>query len=144
MIAGLSVGATDPALKRLERAGLIEAERSGRRKQEFSLTSSGRRMLADIMPNVIAAAVEKGPAEVESLFRILCLALRVGKNTAAAKTMQAAIARREQRRGERGVYRKPPSDSGASMYRWMISLWEAEKTRAEIRALLKISRKLHA
>ena len=74
----LSVGATLPALERLERNGLISRAENGlRNKQEFAVTATGRRAFGSQLVRILQEYRGRPPSDYESVFRVASLALRV-------------------------------------------------------------------
>src|SRR6185437_16384140 len=73
--AGISVGAALPALNRLKDRKLLQrAEEAARNKQEFEVTSVGKKALASEMKRMLNEARERPPNDVESVLRLAGLA----------------------------------------------------------------------
>ncbi|HYD16530.1 MAG TPA: hypothetical protein VEB03_00840 [Candidatus Nanoarchaeia archaeon] len=138
--AGLSLGATVPALKRLAAAKLVTRKDAGRRI-EFSVTREGEKALASW------TAPTRPSTDMDDLLRSAYLAwMAGGKNDAAALLRQAIRARsrwaeelRDQIAGvELPLTTKPGSDS----YRWLRTVAEAERADADVKALESLAKAL--
>jgi DNA-binding PadR family transcriptional regulator len=102
--AGVSLGASLPAIKRLVDGGMVvESAKGSRGRREFSITRSGRSELqkTDVY---LAEASEDGPSDLESVLRLACIAISEGKPGPAKKLLlqsadeHAKRARRAKRR----------------------------------------------
>jgi DNA-binding PadR family transcriptional regulator len=132
--AGLSLGATVPALKRLATAKLVTKKASGRRI-EFSLTREGGKVL------ISWTAPGRAPSELDDLLRTAYLTWLVGRSRTQAATVlnQGARARRrwvEELEDDSAVV--GPSKvkvPDAKAYRWMRTASEAARAAAEAEAL---------
>lgn len=135
--AGLSVGATTPALARLSKARLVTKKILGRR-HEFSLTKSGERVLGQwSMPS---ARLTDYDDVLRTAF--LCVFLNRDKATATEVLSQAARARArasEDRQDEMHGAEMDTRSFNADAYRWMRTLSDRFRLEAEGRALEAIA-----
>jgi DNA-binding PadR family transcriptional regulator len=96
--ARLSLGATHPALKRLEKLGLIaRGERLQRNKQQFKLTAAGKRNLRIQLSRMCGEYCDHPPVDSESVLRVASLALAVGEHKIALEVIRSSIANRTAR-----------------------------------------------
>jgi len=90
--AGISLGGSLPALKRLLRQGLIREGKPGRRgRREFSLTRAGESELANIDHHLQAALAEPA-SDLESLLRLAVCAVVIGRNELAVGLLRKGAA----------------------------------------------------
>lgn len=68
--ADLSVGATLPLLRRLEKDGLLQSEAAARRSKQYSLTSVGRSVLQHSWRKLLTSV----PRELDAILRIAYVA----------------------------------------------------------------------
>ena len=97
--AHLSIGATLPALQRMEGNGLVAREKKeGRNKQRYSITAKGKRHLATQLPPLLADFVKQPPTELESLLRAVALGCEQVKAEAVIAMLVGAAKERRDRR----------------------------------------------
>jgi DNA-binding PadR family transcriptional regulator len=95
--ARTSLGASLPAVRRLEKAGLLEKARKGPRgRQEFALTQRGRDQVANLGPYV-QHALNGQLGDLESVVRLACLATVVRKTKTAKELLLEAAHVHKQR-----------------------------------------------
>jgi hypothetical protein len=96
--AMLSVGATLPALNRLEEARLVRRQaRAQRNRQEFSLTRSGKQYLTSELNQLLDHYGKNPPADAESVLRAVSLGIVNGQTKAALTCLQSAARDRKRR-----------------------------------------------
>lgn len=128
--AGVSVGAAQPALRRLSKQRLIKASADGSRgKQEHVLTPAGRKVLAGEWRRLMAYAPQKPFADTESLLRLIAMA---GNRSGPA--VMALLDRIIAERKRRGAV--PPDSPGGSTavakrYRGLLHAFEKARLAAE-------------
>lgn len=132
--AGLSLGASVPALKRLEDAALVNRKISGRR-HEFSLTTAGKKILRDWRP-----PSGRPSSDYDDVLRTayLCVFLRHEVGSAADLLEQAARARLRaaaDRQDEIGGTRIDTKRMDAGAYRSMRLISEQHRLASESTAL---------
>ena len=141
--AGISVGAAIPALKRLEKDGLIEGTSGSRRSRRFALTKSGRRSLESELQNL----GRELPGDFESILRVAYLlwlsksprAFREFLKRAAAERLHLAQAAKAE--SATLIAGSLPLDEGHG-HRWMKALTNADRFRAEALALNHVAAKV--
>jgi DNA-binding PadR family transcriptional regulator len=130
--AGISVGASLPALKKLLQQRLVSRGKAGdRRRMQYSLTAGGRAALnkSELRPK------EDVEEDIASSLRVAILSDYLGSRAQAMKTLDKT----------RGLLsastrlRVPPDlNSPAAAYRWMLSICDRHRRKAEIAALTEI------
>jgi DNA-binding PadR family transcriptional regulator len=132
--AGLSLGATVPALRRLALAKLVARKELGRRI-EFSITREGEKTLGSwTVPH-------QAPTDMDDLLRSAYLAwvTAAGKKEAARLLRQGIRARRrwaEELQDElAGVEQPLATKPDAGSYRWLRRVAVAERAAADVKAL---------
>ncbi len=134
----LSVGATVPALRRLEGKALVERGHVGtRRKQEFHLTQSGKRALEKGIGPLFQTPL---PRDLESIARLLALALHYREGKAARTVLSLAIEDRRRRVGSKTPQRRPTGL--VNVYAWVLSSCDSARAKADVAALRKLLRLL--
>jgi DNA-binding PadR family transcriptional regulator len=128
--AGLSLGATVPALKRLQDAGLVSKKVIGRR-HEFTLTRLGRLALSEW-----EVGRARFPTDLDEILRMSFLANLSGeKSTSVTILRQAAKARRrtaEERSEEAARLQKDVAARfDLHAYQWLRAKAEAARLSAE-------------
>lgn len=129
--AGISVGASLPALRSLLQQKLIIRGRQGeRRRMEYSLTERGSSFLKK-------SRTENFPElqDLQAALRLAVIAHLTGRRVQALQLL------REYRSGME--VRSAPQvetdlESPASMYKWMLSVRERHQGKAELQALSEI------
>ena len=134
--AGLSVGSTSPALKRLEDDGLITGSDPGARaSRRFTLTAKGRKILKQEWESHL----NSHPTDLDSIVRIAYLAWEFQGRNAAAKYLQesttalcglAASRKAEAERLSQAVTERPVAET----FLWLRTRGEA--MRLEVDATL--------
>jgi DNA-binding PadR family transcriptional regulator len=142
--AGLSLGATLPALTRLEEFGLVaRGEKLERNKQEFRLTAAGKRELRSTLVRLLRTYEQKPPSDIESVLRVCALAVHGAKIASARKLLQAAASRicpTGQGGAESGTLNRK---SGlAETYHRLATRREAARLRAERDLLISLFEEL--
>jgi DNA-binding PadR family transcriptional regulator len=147
--AGLSLGGTLPAVRRLLALHLVsEAATGPRGRREFTITPAGRSELKRIDRYVEDALLEP-VGDLESVLRLFAIALQAGRQDAAAGLLEDAAAEYDRRAGRA---QKRASDSSeedglAALYLATTSHCEAERLQAQaasLRSLLSQFRKVRS
>jgi DNA-binding MarR family transcriptional regulator len=141
--AGLSVGATLPALRRLEKYGfIVRCEKLERNKQTLQLTTAGKRELKGATNRFLTKYQERPPADIESVLRICALAFASNRTRAARKLLLVAAKEQTERLKSNlstaGL--KSETDLGL-IYRQMITNWTACSLMAESNYLASLIQK---
>jgi DNA-binding PadR family transcriptional regulator len=128
--AGLSLGATVPALQRLHGDGLVSKKIVGRR-HEFTLTRLGKVALSEWEVGNV-----RFPTDMDDILRMSCLASLAGKRSASVNILrQAAKARRrtaEERSEEADRLQKDVAARfDLHAYQWLRAKAEAARLSAE-------------
>lgn len=90
MSAGLSVGATLPALNRLNGRKLLQrAATAARNKQEFEVTPLGKKIMTSETKRLLAQAKTTPPSDTESTLRLAALAFFFKKRDAAMTLLRS-------------------------------------------------------
>jgi DNA-binding PadR family transcriptional regulator len=140
--AGLSVGATQPALRRLEQKQLIKPGRPGPRGSiSFSLTGAGKQELKSL-PEFISKMVTDPPTEMDALLRVITLAIEPQQGKSRKRIMAAAADKlsRELTMSRSRLAKLADSDMG-ERYRQISIRWEIERIEAQLRLLRRLSRR---
>ena len=130
--AGLSVGATLPALSRLEKTGFLRrAEPGTRGRTDYSVTEEGMRRLKSGWHPLLEDSI---PGDIESVLRTAALALLSGadkrniarylRRAAASKT---ADSKRRKEDPNCGRNPKFPAGRKPEAYRWMLAIHASER-----------------
>lgn len=141
--AGLSLGATVPALARLSEEKLVNKKIDGRR-HEFSLTKAGEKVMREWqLPS------GRLGSDFDDLLRtaFLCALLQRDAVAAAESLAQAARARdraAEDRRDEVGRTRLDPKHMDAEAYRWMRLISDQHRLAAESKAMELIATEIRS
>lgn len=138
---GISIGAAVPALRRLEKAGLVgRMQTDFRRRQEFSVTSSGSRALESGLPDLVQSTLSSRYGDAETLVRlaVLCLHAHNRKSALAilelADTQNFLLAPAE-------IQSDAHSDIG-SMYKQMLANLAQTRMQAETNALKSMKKRI--
>jgi DNA-binding PadR family transcriptional regulator len=133
--AGLSVGSTLPAFRRLLKTRLVKEEEpgpGGRRRREFSLTAAGRKKLQIAKTNLEELSADAA-GDLEATLRFACLALFWGDPGVASQILvRAADEFKDRSEGSQRVGRKQMQSKSdlASLYRGLLFLNEADRQKA--------------
>lgn len=135
--AGISPGASLPALARLRADDLVTPGAAGARgKIGYSLTAKGRNFLQSSWKDLF----QRDPAgDLDTILRTAALATAMGATKSSiSKYLQEAAKIRAQVAGQYGLPAAPggPTES----YRWMRSFVDPERVKAEARALRHIAK----
>jgi len=138
--AHLSLGATLPALKRLEAGGYVRrAERGLRNKQEFEITAAGRRAITTGVASLLHEYELRPPSDIESILRLTALSagrVGVGRILNNAATMRKA-------RSAQLEPPKPVLDGDlAGIYSSLLASWRRTSLEAEADALTELASRL--
>jgi DNA-binding PadR family transcriptional regulator len=136
--SGLSIGAVSPALRRLEKSGLVakEGKTEPRRRQKHRLTSKGQQFLRDRITGWEKATVSI-PNDVESIARLVAIFHGEEDYEAAARIVSEAL---RQRRGKTAPSAARPNDPGIpGLYGWLLSVLGSARIQAETEALQAIA-----
>jgi DNA-binding PadR family transcriptional regulator len=99
--AGISVGASRPALQRLKRFGLVEeGEAEARNKLAFRLTRRGRRAKVTELNRLINEYRLRPPSDPESIIRIAAIAAFESNTSGAGGLLRKAAEECSRRAGE--------------------------------------------
>lgn len=144
---GISLGASTPALKRLVKGGYVEEasrERTGKRVRiRFSLTPSGRKQARSAWRSWLPP--QTTPSDLDALLRLADIATHYGYpegklsklfSHLAEIRQQLAKAARDGTLGLRG--------NSALTYKGLRSSCDAERLRAEAKALRAIAKRLES
>ena len=105
--AGVSVGASRPAMRRLKKLGLVEhGKAEARNKLAFRLTQRGRRAIVAGLEYLLDEFRATPPSDTESILRIASLAASKGKKLAAVRLLKDAagdFSRRAKEIGDKGT-----------------------------------------
>jgi DNA-binding PadR family transcriptional regulator len=86
--AGISLGGSLPALKRLLGQGLIKQGKQGPRgRREFALTRAGESELAN-MDHYLEAVLTESAADLDSLLRVATCAIATGRKQVAVQALK--------------------------------------------------------
>ncbi len=143
--AGLSLGATVPALKRLEQAGYLRRGQPGTRgRTEFEITDSGKRYLKSGWRPLLECI----PADMDAIIRTVSLAFlgAVNKKSIAAYLRRAAGTKTSESKRRR----RDADDLSASattlghieVHRWMSSTQASERLAAEAKVLRRFAKSI--
>ena len=137
---GLSLGATLPAARRLLASQLVSERKPGPRgRREFRITRTGRSELKNIDQHLDAALLEQ-VGDMESVLRLVAIALHAGRQDVAAHLLQEAASEYERRAGRA---QKRASDSSqqeglAALYLAATSHCDADRLLAQAASLLSL------
>lgn len=137
--AGLSLGATVPALKRLEHAGFLRRGQPGTRgRTEFEITKSGERHLKSRWRPLMDAAA---PTDVDAVLRIVSLGVLSGADnaTVAVYLKRAAAVKEANSKQQRAAALNAQASIRAvqdrELYAWLQATHKATKVAAEAKLL---------
>lgn len=131
--AGISIGASRPALERLAGRGLVkEAGPGPRGRREFKLTRAGHVELANIN-RYLDAAVKTPERDRDSALRLFCCAMTFGKNHIALQLLNKAADDYERRAADLSsqIRNLPVVGELATVYVAAIQHCDAARLRAD-------------
>ncbi len=135
--AGLSLGATLPAARRLLAGQLLSERKPGPRgRREFRITRSGRNELKNIDQHLDAALLEQ-VGDMESALRLFAIALQAGRQDVAAHLLQEAASEYDRRaaRARKRASDSSQQDGVASLYLATVSHCDADRLLAQAASL---------
>jgi DNA-binding PadR family transcriptional regulator len=141
--AGISQGASMPALNRLESAGYVHREKPGSRgRMEFTVTAAGRRYLQAGWQPLLESPIS---GDIETTLRAASLALLSGADekivtaylTSAAKAKAADSKNRkaEAKQAKAALDDEPE----AGLYTWMLAMQATTRLAAEAKLLRQLA-----
>jgi DNA-binding PadR family transcriptional regulator len=139
--AGISVGAALPALNRLHDRGLLKrAEVAARNKQEFDVTSSGKKALTSEMKRLLQEYRETPPNDAESALRLAALAFFSKRRGIAVSLLKrTGEARRRLAKLRSEEIGNVVATDLAALYRRMGEACEAARSEAEAEAMIALA-----
>jgi DNA-binding MarR family transcriptional regulator len=136
--AAVSVGASLPALRRLEEMGYIRRGKLlSRNRRELKLTALGQKQLRTGIRTYLKLYQQTPPSDGESILRICSLAMWAGKHSAARRLLSAASAAKKQAARDFKSSVKNPRDLGSTYIR-ALNLLERERRSGEKKAFAKL------
>ncbi len=133
--AGISLGASLPALKRLLRQELVKENKPGPRgRREFALTRAGSRELA-AMDRYLQQALVDPVTDMDSTLRLTVCAMATGSNKLAVGLLNKAAEHYQSRLANLQKSRIKKNDDLSILYRTMTAHCEAEKLQANSSSL---------
>jgi DNA-binding PadR family transcriptional regulator len=142
--AGISVGAALPALNRLQSQGLLKrAEVAARKKQEFDVTSAGKKAVSNEMKRLLKDCRETPPNDAESALRLAALAFFSKRRGIAVSLLKSTgeVRRRQARLRSEQATNVVATDL-ATLYRRMGEACEAARSEAEAEAMITLAGQL--
>ena len=142
--AGISVGSSLPALRRLEKGESIKASSAGARGAvRFTILPYGKEQLSTELANQL----KSHPSDLESMLRLVCLAWfnqyeeedhfeRILMDSAASLRAQRKKATKEAAKLADSAY----EHSAGNMFRWLRTHLEAHRLQAQAAVLGNLSR----
>jgi hypothetical protein len=147
--AGLSLGATLPAARRLLAGQLVSERKPGPRgRREFRITRSGRNELKNIDQYLDAALLEQ-VGDMESVLRLVAIALHAGRQDVAAHLLQEAASDYDRRaaRAQKRASDLSERDGLAALYLATMTHCDADRLlapAASLRSLLSQVKKVRS
>jgi DNA-binding PadR family transcriptional regulator len=136
--ARLSVGATLPALRRLENMRLItRGKRLLRNKQLFKLTVAGRRALKTELQHFLQEYRKKPPNDMESILRVASLGLAAEQDSDVIAILRRSAEARTRRPSSIEATDYIVEDIAAS-HKYLLAFNESKRLEAEAEVLLEI------
>jgi hypothetical protein len=135
--AGLSLGATLPAARRLLAGRLVSERKPGPRgRREFRITRTGRSELKNIDQHLDAALLEQ-VGDLESILRLFAIALHAGRQDVAAHLLQEAGSEYDRRaaRAQKRASDLSERDGLAALYLATMSHCDADRLLAQAASL---------
>jgi DNA-binding MarR family transcriptional regulator len=135
--AAVSVGASLPALRRLERMGYIARGKPlNRNRRELKLTALGQKQLRTGIRTYLKLYQQTPPSDAESILRVFSLAVSVGQDSAARRLLSAASAAVKHSADFKSSVENP-RDLGSTYIR-ALNLLERERRNGEKKAFAKL------
>lgn len=140
--ANISPGASNPSLKRLESRSLVirGASTGSRSRQEFRLTAAGRKQLKSGLRAALAKAETDPPADLESVARLVALAVANRWRSSAATILRAAMKERAVRIEHSRLIPYPEQPALLATYHSVLAQCTSASLDAEFNALAQIAR----
>jgi DNA-binding PadR family transcriptional regulator len=139
--AGVSLGASLPAVRRLLSEGLVtEADKGSRGRREFAITRSGRGELQRT-DAYLQRALDEADGDLESTLRLACIAVSEGKPEQARKMLLQAAdehAKRSRRARKRATL-QPNNVSVAGLYSAALAHCDAIRQDATSKSLISLA-----
>ncbi len=139
--AGVSLGASLPAVKRLLEGLLVtEAKKGLRGRREFQITRLGRGAL-DNIALYAKQAVDEPPGDLESVLRLACIAVSEGKIELARKILLQAAEEQAKRsqRAARHASAASKGSSAAELYTAALAHCDASRLDATSKSLVSVN-----
>ncbi len=141
--AGISQGASMPALNRLESAGYVRREKPGSRgRMEFTVTAAGRRYLQAGWRPLLESPIS---GDIETTLRAASLALMSGadKKIVTAYLTSAGNAKAADSKNRRAEAKQAKAALGdeldAGLYSWMLAMQATTRLAAEAKLLRQLA-----
>jgi hypothetical protein len=132
--AGLSLGATLPAARRLLSRQLVSERKPGPRgRREFRITRTGRTQLKNI--DQYLQALLENVGDMESILRLFAIALHAGRQDVAAHLLQDAASKYDRRAGraQKRASDLSQQDGLAALYLATMSQCDADRLTSKRR-----------
>jgi hypothetical protein len=143
--AGLSLGGTRPALKRLEGLGLVlRSDRLNRNRQPFTLSKAGAGALKAGINPLLDIPTERSTGDIESILRIASLAAVSGRQPKAVRLLIDTASRLRKRAGSLTTEKKRDSqvsDLGQT-YKNMLRIYEESRLTVQAGTLERLAQTL--
>lgn len=140
--AGLSLGSTIPALRRMEDAGWVRAKRSSevgkRQRHSFSLTATGRKLVVRAGAGLLH---QLPPADFDSVLRVIDIGLGIGVTAQEILPFIEAAKQDRLAQAKLTAARNVGHDDSLQ-FKETRNRWEAERLKAEARFLAQIIKSL--
>jgi DNA-binding PadR family transcriptional regulator len=137
--AAVSVGASLPALRRLQEMGYISrGKRLNRNRRELKLTALGQKQLRTGIRTYLKLYQQTPPSDGESILRVFSLAMCAGKHSAARRLLSAASAAKKQAAWDSKSSVENLRDLGSTYIR-ALNLLERERRSGERKAFARLS-----
>ena len=135
--ARISTGASLPAIRRLLLRGFVEeAEKSPRRRREFTITAAGRRELQGV-DRYLEIGLDETIGDLESVLRLVCMAIVQGKREIARKLLVQAAEEhsKRSRRAKRSALVTSKDPSLADLYASALAHCEGNRQEATAKSI---------
>lgn len=141
--AGISLGASLPAVRRLIGRGLIrEIAKGPRGRREFALTRLGENELKNVRAH-LEDALREPPRDVESILRLGCCALASGRRQIGIELLRNSSTELEKRSPSPYTLKRPSDSLGegglAELYMASMRYGEAESVKASAKSLRSLA-----